>query len=437
MKNLSTWLYKTILVATCLLLCGLLGYYIPRENTEALCCAYMGLGLANYLLYGQFREEMGYLCAIGVAERLCFGGAIPALSPDFYRFLWDGYWVIAGINPYTYTPFEISTHLTLSPYAQYLFEQMTELSRGNFSNYPPIHQLFFIGSAYFGGTSVLGGVTMLRIPIILADIAFYYFGKKLLIALKLPPQSIFLYFLHPLVIVELTGNLHFEGVMMAFWVASIWALWRKRHITSAILLAGAIATKLLLLLLLPFYLPYLGVRKSMQFYAVVAAVLCATSALFWQSGSGEHYLQTVALWFTAFEFNASFYYIFRAVGYLVKGYNIIGWLGKTTLVAVSILILYLAWMRPYQSFTSWLGGMLAALSLYFFTATTVHPWYVVSLLGISVFVPRCKFAVVWGLVVVWSYSAYKPGSIGENGWIISAEYALVYATLWVDMTRKV
>jgi len=99
---------------------------------------------------------------------------------------------------------------------------MGSLSAKHFSNYPPLNQFIFAFTVLLGGKSILGSVIVMRGTIVLADIGIFYFGRKLLKNINQSPHLIFWYFLNPLVIIELTGNLHFEGVMLFFFV---WALY--------------------------------------------------------------------------------------------------------------------------------------------------------------------------------------------------------------------
>ena len=63
-------------------------------------------------------------------------------------------------------------------------------------------------------------------------------------------------------------------------------------------------------------------------------------------------------------------------------------------------------------------------------STTVHPWYIATILALSVFT-RYKFALVWSFIVIISYLAYANTDNTENLWIIGLEYLVVYSVfIW-------
>ncbi len=78
--------------------------------------------------------------------------------------------------------------------------------------------------------------------------------------------------------------------------------------------------------------------------------------------------------------------------------------------------------------------MLLVLAFYFFTATTVHPWYLATLLILSIFT-NYKFPLVWSFVIILSYLAYANGN-NENLWIIGLEYIIVYGVFIWDVFLK-
>ena len=434
-------LYKTplLLGLLSLLFYWSFAYDLARVDYVKLISLYTALFFLFYKLIQLYKHDLKTLTWLAFGFRAIFILAIPNLSQDFYRFIWDGRMIIEGFNPYLYTPdsFIANNEFPVSQ-AQELFNGMGHLSAGHFTNYPPLNQLCFFIASLFAKTSILGSAMVLRLIIISADFGTLYFGKKLLEKLKIPTYNIFWYILNPFIIIELTGNLHFEGVMIFFLVWSLYLLHSNKWKLAAIVFACSISIKLIPLLFLPLLYQMLGWKKSIGFYAIVGTMTLLLFSPFYSSQFVTNYAETVALWFHNFEFNASLYYIAREVGYLFRGFNEIAIIGVCTAVMVFLFVIAMTFLRKNKSMIQLITALLFALSFYFFTATTVHPWYVATLLILSVFT-KYKFPLVWSFVIIFSYLAYlKIGKADktENLWIIGLEYLIVYSVLFYELWLK-
>ena len=443
----------------------LLGFYaafaydLERHDFTRLISLYAGAFFLSYKLIPLLKFNFKILLFLGIVARLVFLMAIPNLSQDYFRFLWDGRLLAEGLNPYLNTPdqWQALGQLPITQ-AQELLDGMGALSRKHFSNYPPLNQFFFWLSGVLSGNSILGGILVLRLSCFAADLGLLWIGRKLLKQLNLPEHQIFWYFLNPFIIIELTGNLHFEGVMLFFLLASLYLLFRGNWFWSALLMGLSFSVKLLPLLMLPVFFQYLitvhsktkepskpfkhltekplqSLWKLVRYYAVVIVVFIFSFAPFLTEELVAHFSQTIGLWFQKFEFNASVYYIIRWIGFQVKGYNIIASAGKILPVVVIFGLLLLALFRKSYSKQQLMSTLLLGTSLYFLCATTVHPWYVATPLVLSVFT-RYRFALVWSFVVFLSYSAYKIDRVDENLWLVAAEYLVVIGFFIWELSSK-
>ena len=422
------------------------GYDLERSDFLKLIMLYGTLFIITYLFLAKWKLNFWFLACVGLLFRLIFFFAIPNLSQDFYRFIWDGRLVAQGLSPYLFTPEmyfkESSTSLgAIIPQADVLYRGMGSLSASHFSNYPPINQFFFAVAGILSGKSIIGSVVILRIIIILADIGILFFGSKLLQHLDLPSKNIFWYFLNPLIIIELTANLHFEGVMLFFFIAAIYLLSKGKRFGAAILIGISISVKLIPLLFLPLFLKYLpskiGTSKILKtfgatnrliaFYLIIGFIVVLTFLPFMSLEFLQNFSATIALWFQNFEFNASIYYIIRWIGFQIVGWNIIGTVGKILPVLILLFILAMALFRKSNTAQQLLTTMLFAISFYFLLSTTVHPWYVATPLLLSIFT-KYKFPIVWSFLVILSYSAYRKDGFDENLWLVASEYIVII--LW-------
>lgn len=428
--------YPILFAVACILFYWSFAYNLVRTDFVKL---FMLFGALFYLTSKiiQFEKwNFKFLLVAGIVFRLVFLMAEPNLSQDFYRFIWDGELIKNGINPYLYTPDQIIEQGTISfPSMMELRDGMTDLNARHYSNYPPVNQILFALAAFLGGGGVLGATIAMRLIVVLADLGVLYFGRKLLQNMNKANHLAFWYFLNPLVIIELTGNLHFEGVMLYFFVWSLYLLSKNKWVWATPVYALSIMVKLMPLMFLPLFIKYLGFKKSAVFYSLVLLACAALLLPFYSSVFIDNYTDTVGLWFSNFEFNASIYNLVKKIAvdyYEAKPWELIDSYGSLIQKIVLVLILLFAFIRKNRTLESLITSMVFALACYYFLSTTVHPWYVVFLLGFAIFTDY-RFPLVWSCAIILSYYAYTNPDNKESLWLLAIEYILVIGFFIYEM----
>ena len=422
--------YLTFLLITISLIAYyLFAYTFERTDFYALLTIYTILFLCFWGIYRFQKNNFNTLVGIALLFRIILLVAIPNLSQDFYRFIWDGSMLLNGLNPYLTTPesFIEAKHFPIQQ-AQELYKGMGELNGSHFTNYPPINQLSFALANIFSFNTIQGAIIAMRLQLILADIGILWIGKKLLTQLNLPVHLIFLYLLNPFIIIELTGNLHYEGFMLFFLMLALYLLQTNRWKWAAVALAVSVAVKLIPLLLLPLFFQRLKWKKLLIFYSIVLGIIVLTFLPFFSMEFVSNYTQTVGLWFQNFEFNASFYYIARAIGYNISGYNQIALIGKIIPIVVMLIVLAVTFFRKNITTKQLITNMLLVLTCYYLLSTTVHPWYLASLVVLMPFT-SLRFPLIWSFVVFLSYYTYTTPTFQESYTFLFIQYGVVLGWL--------
>jgi len=79
--------------------------------------------------------------------------------------------------------------------------------------------------------------------------------------------------------------------------------------------------------------------------------------------------------------------------------------------------------------------MLFATTAYYLLSTTVHPWYLMLPLFLSIFTTY-KYMLVWSWLVFLSYSAYNGYGVEENYLLIAIEYVVVIGIIVFDFRKR-
>lgn len=397
-------------------------YFTTREDTLMLIAAY-SIGFVGFLAslkYADFSAKEILILGIGVRMMLFF--SLPNLSDDFYRFIWDGRLIDLGINPFSHTPeFYIQGNVQFSSLSLDLYEKLN--SQSYFTIYPPISQLLFWLSATLSPNSIAGSVLVLRLILLFFEIGSLILIVKLLKQTGLSVSNTMIYACNPLVILEITGNLHFEGVMLFFLLGFAFLFQKNKTQLSALAISLGIATKLVPLMFLPFALRKMKLNKSFAFYIIagtgtVVLFMPFIDLQFIHSAAGS-----LDLFFRKFEFNSGLFFLFREVGYYNRGFDMISKIGPW--MSISALVLILSYSLFIIKKTTYLPTILITiLFIQLSLSTTVHPWYIIPLIAFAA-LSEFRFPIIWSFLIFLTYSGYSYSGFAHPFLIISIEYIIV------------
>ncbi len=366
----------------------------------------------------------------GLGIRLSLLLSFPALSDDIYRFFWDGKITLSGQSPYGILPEDI-----LAKGIPYLDKPIFDLLNSPFyyTIYPPVSQFYYAVSSYFG--DITQTAFTLKTLMLLTEGVGFYFLIRLLKNKNVPTARAGYYFLNPLVIIEGVGNLHFEVIMISFIIIALYQLYQNKMISSAFWFSISIGVKLLPMMLLPYFLFSLKGKNRLIFFMG----LLFFSVIIFSPMMGvipiHSFANSLDLYFRKFEFNASVYYLFRYIGQQISGYNLIKYLGPL----LGILTVFYNFRKAKQykdnTFSTFFKYGLYVWTFYLFLATTVHPWYLISVLFFATFNQWC-YPYFWSYLIFISYANYSGAIYYESMWLIGLEYFLLLVYIIMEYNKR-
>jgi alpha-1,6-mannosyltransferase len=414
-----------------------IAYLLPREEflfnlfSFFLC---FGIYLVIYQKVKNDHLSLKLGIVLAVTARIILLFAFPSLSDDYYRFLFDGHLLLDGINPYTQIPEDWvkDQALVSGSYMYSLYEGMNSLRY--YSVYPPLHQVIF-GIAAFSGDSLLNNLLVLRTIIIAFDLLNIYLLYQLLKLWGMPSPRILLYALNPLVILELTGNLHFEGMVLTGLLAALYFFEKQRQSLLSASWAWAVGIKLIPLMFGPLFLRRaIQLRFPLSFLAWSGIfLLCALGFLYFDK-SYLNFWQSIQLYAYSFEFNASIYYLIRWVSGFFMDYNPIVYVGPFLNQLAVLLILLLSIFFRIKNGKDLVRAMVWIYLAYLLLQTVVHPWYLIPAFGLSVLTSNRLFLVWTGLVFL-SYRAYVEATVIESSFLLILQYGLLFFSLYLELKK--
>ncbi len=430
-----------------------------------------GLTAAHTGLLLNRKSTLPFFIGAAMLFRLLFLFSMPVLSDDYFRFAWDGTLLTSGVNPYTIVPSEYmkecDNHLY---YLIDLFKSMN--SPDYYTVYPPVCQFIFGWSAQLFPENLWGTTIMLRCFCIAAETGTILLLCRILVQLNMPKRNVLIYALNPLVIIELSGNIHFEAVMLFFLMLAVHLLIKvalqlkaRAHdsyvfspltapmphrealdkksptqinginlalILSAISFAAAVSTKLIPLIFLPFLIKRLTWKNSLVYFSVIAVAFCILFVPFLNQQLLFQWGSSLQLYFRHFEFNAGIFFVIRFIGFCISGENMIQQAGIGLAAVTFISILLIAAKEKDTSWKHFFAVIQWSLTIFLLLATTVHPWYITTLVACSV-ITGYRYPLVWSLFIAFSYATYQTIPYRENLWLVLVEYTAVIGTIVYEL----
>lgn len=311
----------------------------------------------------------------------------PEMSDDIYRYIWDGKLQCVGINPYAYAPDDPGLNA-------YHSESLPSLV--NFPHiktiYPPIAQLVFRLSYMVFGE----GVTGMKFLFILFQLGACLVFYQVLRERKENPALLLLFAWNPLVIMETAVNGHLDIVMVFFLLLCLLFFYKNKYFLSGLFFGAAVLSKLIPIVLLPLFLFYLfsrkegGLRKSGSFLISFLLTIFFFYALFIDS-AGNMFL-------TALNYSSKWYFnnpLFHIIHFFTES-NPLAHLISFSLFVVVFIFFFL---RPLPIEKKIFYTTVA----FVFFNPTIHPWYLVLLVGLQC-IYFSDIVILWSGLVIVSYS---------------------------------
>ncbi len=443
-----------------------LGYLVRQSDFSQIIVYYIPFFLLYLVIFRYVNKDaqIRFFVFVAILLRFLLIFALPNLSDDIYRFIWDGRLLINGINPFEQLPsYYIEHNISLQGINQELYQKLN--SPDYFTIYPPVAQFVFAVSCWIFPKSILGSAIIMKLFLFVFEIGSILLIIKLLKHFSLPFKNVLLYALNPLIIIEITGNLHFEGAMIFFFLLGVWLLikvdWlaqrldlhrgefqstkktqptthnpqHKNFLLSALSIALSIASKLLPLIFLPFFIKRMGWKKSFQYFTVIGLALILCFIPIFCGTFINNFGDSLNLYFQKFEFNASIYYLARWIGFQVIGYNLIQYIGPALAGCAFLGIMLIVLIEKKLNWISFFEKALFAICVYLIFTTTVHPWYLSLPIVLCLFT-KYRFPIIWSGLIFLTYINYSYVEYFENLFIVGAEYFIVFTFFAYEILKN-
>jgi alpha-1,6-mannosyltransferase len=390
----------------------------PFPAVVLFCTAFLSYLVAARL---QTRSPLArrHVWVLGLLARAALLPLLPYFSDDIYRYMWDGWVQLQGVNPFLHPP----AATTLEPIRTSWQPLINHPSVATI--YPPGAQLVFRALSTFGPS-----ILIFKLAWIACDLGVARIIDRLTRD-RSDGLPLLLYLWSPLLLVEVAWSGHLEPLAILPVMLAVWFDQRSdrsggRFRSKAGFAAGAFLGLGASLKLAPAAaIPVLGRRQTWT--AMLVALTIPLLLYLPYADAGAMLFSGLREYADRWEFNAGAYRLLvRAAG----SAPIAKALGAAAVASVVIEAARRRW--PLDRALLWIVG--AALLL----SPTVHPWYVLWALPFAVLRGVRGWIALTGLVFLayWGLGTYQTrGTWLQPAWIPWVVYIPVYLLLAHDALR--
>ncbi|MEO0983185.1 MAG: glycosyltransferase 87 family protein [Pseudomonadota bacterium] len=392
------------------------------------------------------RRTLIVIFLTGAAMRALMVASLPVLEDDSYRYLWDGAVAAHGVDPYANAPVDASPIDSFGNPRAAVEDADLETLRGlaeaapevhrriNFpyvkTIYPPVAQAGFAIAHWLSPFDL----TSWKLVLFAVDIGAFALLTRLLAQMGKSRVWTTLYWWNPIVLVQVFGAAHMDGLLAPFILGAALLANRDRPAWTGLALAGAAAVKFWPLLLAP----ALARRWLFQWRSLIVfgAVLgAATLLLLWpQLRHLTDPATGVAVYSESWRRNAFLFAVLEDGAFAWAADP-----GRVARVfvaaAVSGFALWMAWKSPPDGSAA-PTAMLAAAAALFFLSPTGYPWYFVWLAVLLPMAPSYGIAALSATLPLYSLRFLLGDETAVFQWgVVPFAFGLPLAILALEALR--
>ncbi len=363
----------------------------------------------------------------------------PVLSEDVWRYVWDGFVTSSGVNPYCYPP--ESSHLDAFSQNNNLDVTRSLIGHSELPTiYPPLAQFIFSFSSLFTPSSLpircLGALALLLCTRLLF---------RLLQGREVNPSLVVLFAFNPLVLIETSVSGHVDIFAIGFVLFALRLAQLGYGYLSASAVSGAILTKVIPILIIPFVFQRRW-RQWLLCFVLIAAVYSLLStgdcsplgSLSTFSGKWRHNEGIFGVLNWMYETLLSDLeppaLMSSTLAYWLTGTDQINTTGLLATVAtkftcLSLIIGAFCWVQPRPWFNE--IKVFGLFGCFFLCSPVVHPWYLIWVLPLLPFLWSARGLVGSAPLIWWSISVLVAYN-ARIGLLLNQRWYTPPSLLWLE-----